>query len=768
MIRNSCHPEFEYKPYAVLTGLFHDAGKGTSFFQKYLQTGKRHGDLSDHALIAAHLFAHAISRFGADEDKSYGALLGFLAIAKHHGNFNHDIPSLISGYRDGLEKRNQTTLTRQLKALDLQGLSEFINHMVQEYGLPLDTVRFGPAGELPGEFLQTFWSISSFGQNSLTRLTREHPDFFQDLYYTCGLLWQADKIHTASRRSEVRQSPIPSDLVDTYLQDLIPENRFDEIRAEIHDQVLNAIDSHSLERLFTLTAPTGSGKTLTLLDAALTLKSRIQARRIIYCLPFTSVIEQNHAVFLDVLAQRFGRDNVLEDRLLKHHHLSEPVYQEQDAKPRELSPDGQALFVETWQSELVVTTFHQLLSSIFSARNRNIKRFPQLCRAVIILDEVQAIPVKYWEIVGRLLSSISRCFQSAVILATATKPLIFTPDMGARELLAGHEDYYRMLSRIQLVNRACSNGQPYQTPFSEFLEELAQKVTGEQNVLLVLNTKNAVKQAYDYFQENRTMPRENILLLSKSLTPEDRLAKIEAIRNRMNSGEKLLVVSTQLIEAGVDLSFDWVHRDLAPLDCIVQTAGRCNRHWREGKQGTVHLWYLFDDHKEKPYFFSRIYDPVLLDITLQTLAGFPEKILESQFLELSEAFFQLARARAAGSGSQVIEGLIKDMKFDELDDAFRLIEDYIPATTYFVVKDDRDRLLWDRYLELKNIDNALERKRTFQEFKRAFMEKTVDVYSRSRSEEHLVLPAYMDLGHYCEEYGLDETALSKGEGTLCL
>ncbi len=124
--------------------------------------------------------------------------------------------------------------------------------------------------------------------------------------------------------------------------------------------------------------------------------------------------------------------------------------------------------------------------------------------------------------------------------------------------------------------------------------------------------------------------------------------------------------------------------------------------------------------------------------------------------------------RAAGNQSDEIVERIRAMKFNELEAQFKLIEDEIPTTTYFVIKDDVDAELWDRYLDLKDIHSPIQRKRTFQEFKQTFMQKTVDVYCRNKSLENLILPAYMEKNQYSTEYGLHEELLTEGEGTLCL
>jgi CRISPR-associated endonuclease/helicase Cas3 len=768
LIKDNCLAGFCYAEYVFLAGLFHDAGKATIYFQDYLQTKKRQGNLSNHALLSALLYAYTILGYYPDKHQNYGALLGFLAIARHHGNFKQDIFSLLEGYREELENKNRTTFLQQLRGMDLEGFSRFINSLTRKYSLFLKPLRPESPEKIKEFLLEDFWSRSPFGKNSLKKLLRDRPCFFSDLYYSCGLLWQADKIHSATQRSRIDLQGLPGDLVSGYLQDLEKKSSLDQIRSEIRSTVIRNIQKNPDEQLFTLTAPTGSGKTLTLLDAALKQMSGNRAKRIIYCLPFTSVIEQNHAVFNDVLAKHYTDREIGQDLLLKHHHLTSPIYQEGESQEDELTPGGQELMVETWQSEIIVTTFHQLLYTVFTARNRNIKRFPQLSEAVIILDEVQAIPVKYWEVTGSILSEIASSLQSSIILATATKPLIFPPEKKALELLPEHEYYYGQLSRVRFVNRACAEAKPIETPFSSFLQEVVTNYEKDKNLLLVLDTKKAVKKAYKHLLESGIAPGENILLLSKALTPEDRLKRIRAIDKRMEDGEKLIVVSTQLIEAGVDLSFDLVHRDFAPLDCLVQTAGRCNRHADESGEGSVFLWYLYDDSKYRPFYFSSIYDSVLLEVTREALADFPAQIPESCWHELTMRYFRLARARAKGTESEMIREKIRKTEFNELEDLFKLIEDRTPTSTYFVIKNNEDQELWDKYLDLKNIEDPMQRRSEFKQFKPLFMQKTVDVYCRAKSEENVILPVYARMNQYSEEYGLDEESISKEGGTFCL
>jgi len=483
------------------------------------------------------------------------------------------------------------------------------------------------------------------------------------------------------------------------------------------------------EHFFTITAPTGSGKTLAVFNATLKLRSLLHELEgrlpaIIYCLPFTSVIEQNYAVYRDAL--NAAGVEVNSEILLKHHHLSDPIYSSYDT---EFDPDNSELFTESWQSEIVVTTFHQLLYSLFSGRNRNLKRCAALTDAIVIMDEVQAIPRKYWDAVRRMFQAAGEVLNTRFILMTATQPLLFNVDM-SRELLPGHERFFAALSRVQLVNRMEST-----TDLDEFFEKVSADIEAapELSRMCIINRKGikVFDRLFNMFR-SRLMDRP-IFALSTRLTPKDRKRRIDEITAALAQGVPCFILTTQLVEAGVDLSVDVVDRDLAPLDSIIQSAGRCNRHGGN-RNGIVNLWELTDGTQK---LWQRVYDPFLIDATRRVLSGLVT-VEEKDFLEIGKRYFK----EVYDYGEAIpVDTSLAEGKFGEVEKSFKLIEDDGMRQSWFILRDQDDWEVWARYQDVQEIDDRLERKKAFSHIKGDFLERIVQVRSRESSEVVLPLEA---------------------------
>jgi CRISPR-associated endonuclease/helicase Cas3 len=494
------------------------------------------------------------------------------------------------------------------------------------------------------------------------------------------------------------------------------------MRSKIAEEVLETWQKNISNSLFTFTAPTGSGKTLAILNAALKIREQIQIDknyllRIIYCLPFTAIIDQNYAVFEDVLKLSTKLSNIPDNLLLKHHHLTDSIFNTKDA---EYEKDGVGqLLIETWQSEIVVTTFYQLLYTLFSSKNANLKRAGQLAGSIILMDEVQAIPVKYWQAIRNVFQAMAETLNTKFVLLTATRPLIFEKDRSI-ELLPNHDSYFKSLSRVQLF---CKQNLPIN------LEEFSNKIIEQYQkdnkaTLIILNTKSAVKELYELLKEK--LPNVLILTLSTNFTPIDRKIRIRLIKRWLRQRKPCIVITTQLIEAGVDVSFSIVHRDFAPLDSIIQSAGRCNRN-NEKEQGEVYLWTLQNEYNKK--FHERIYDSTLTESTI-----FKDSIYqESDFLQLSEYYFEQINARFS---SEPVDEWLKEGNFEKIEEQFKLIEEK-PQRSLFIIKNQRDQQLWEEYREIyRNEESSpLKRKQEFQKIRKSLYERVIQVFGKPSQDE---------------------------------
>ncbi|WMJ15906.1 CRISPR-associated helicase Cas3' [Geobacillus proteiniphilus] len=364
--------------------------------------------------------------------------------------------------------------------------------------------------------------------------------------------------------------------------------------------VLKGLEDEQIrkEKFFTITAPTGIGKTLASLECALYLQQRIAelegyVPRIITAIPFINIIEQSRRDYEAV----FGKNA----QVLAHHRLADLSFSTEEGE--ELPLDQRLLLTEAWEADVVLTTFVQLCHSIFTNRNSPLRKFHKLAGSIVILDEVQTLPEKYMPLIGAVLRKMAEYYGTRFILMTATQPKLL--ELGDRllgqsfckpiELLPSHREYFASFTRTQLISRIerKRNAEDF---FSLFLDTRQP----HQSALVVMNTIRRSKEIYQLLkkaQSEGVLRNVEIFYLSTNIVPWQRSQVIEAVRERLadSKGNPVILVSTQAIEAGVDLDFDIGYRDLAPLESIIQTAGRVNRHGKKGELCPVYVMRLEED-----------------------------------------------------------------------------------------------------------------------------------------------------------------------------
>lgn len=706
---------------AFLTGLCHDVGKGTPFFQDYLlSVVKKRSALTSHAMSGAAFSWWLSGRLGLPLWVRMAVCIG---VTRHHGAlaFPTWLEPIIACQYDISENAQ---LLRQLKNLDLSGILEWLRKAIESENLWEESEFFSTDGITVEAIKQ---SVEDRESAKRSTLRKAFTCLEQSVAFLAGFgaVLNADKVHSATGATFERQA-LPVSLVSDYKAHKFNAavSEMNLRREAIAEEVKRTWLENSERELFTLTAPTGSGKTLTVMDAALALreqleKSRSAPARIIYCLPFTSVIDQNHEILRQIVSLSGLPDR--EDILLKHHHLSEGLFRTKDS---EYLPDGAGqLLTESWQSEIVVTTFHQLLHSLLSGRNQNLKRTAQLAGSIVIMDEVQAVPLRYWDTLRRVFGAVAAVLGTKFVLMTATRPLIFRPDDPAIcELLPNHVEHFRTLSRIELH---CRHHSP--VGLMEFTEKVVEMLGQDfRSTLIVLNRRKAVPVVFARLRE--AFPNVRVIALSTDFTPWDRRARIRLIRSLLRRNIPCILVSTQLVEAGVDVSFPVVHRDFAPLDSIIQAAGRCNRH-DSSEIGKVFLWEILEesDREKRTPLWSRVYDLPLIQVTKEVL-GEASSFAEAELLDLGNRYFERCRAR---EGQIAVDELLVEGNFAGIEDQFQLIPDGPPTSTFFVLKNASDEQLWTRYqtIEADTGLSPLERKRRFRAIRHRFYEHIIQVYA---------------------------------------
>lgn len=437
-----------------------------------------------------------------------------------------------------------------------------------------------------------------------------------------------------------------------------PSNPVDQIRAEVRQACRKAAPLDP--GLFSLTVPTGGGKTLSSLAFALDHAIRHGLDRIIYVIPFTSIIEQNAAEFRKVFTGRIdGPDPVLE------HHSAVSI---DDTDGRGES-SASRLSAENWDAPLVVTTSVQFYESLFARRTSRCRKLHNMARAVIILDEAQKIPVDYLNPCLAALRELTKTYGSSVVLCTATQPAIQKREdfkyglEGVREIIDDRPALYRSLKRVRVE------------PIGPRADvEVIDSMAEHRQSLSIVNTRG---HAYRLSQLAKTrLPADVVIHLSAAMCPAHRSAKLDEVRARLTVDAPIHVISTQLIEAGVDIDFPVVFRSMAGLDSVAQAAGRCNRHGRRPEGIT----YLFEsEHGDSEAFLRDTMQTARQIVGGGDAAPMFDDLLS---LEAVEKYFELyywsqsdRHDRKDILGEFKIGGKAPIFNFRAAADNFRLIED---------------------------------------------------------------------------------------------
>lgn len=484
---------------------------------------------------------------------------------------------------------------------------------------------------------------------------------------------------TADRMDAMRVKSIDS----AFIPDWKPKTfsavtPLDSWRSEVRRLCVEAADNMDMPGIYTLSLPTGSGKTLIGLEIAHNWAKKKGLSNIIYALPFISIVEQNAQVASEV----FGKENIQEDHSLAY------VTDDEAEEPR---PEKRMQsFFRYWHSPIVVTTLVQLWKAIFGSGANESMNFHRLSNSVVILDEPQAIRPQLWKEFGRVLDFLSKRLNVTFLLMTATKPHIAE----GKELAPSEAVYsrpYRTRQKCQFIAGVHEIGD-----LPLLLKDSIKRLC-EGSGLVVLNTKRSALRAYNMLKGilGQSAP---VLFLSRWMAPKHRKEVLERLISLEKNGQKRYLVSTQVVEAGVDLDFEWVFRDLGPLDSIIQVAGRCNRHFSMKEPGEVVIAELKDQEKNKS--FSRyVYDDVLLLASREILSKMP-LFDEQDTVEMVDEYFSL-----------ILEGLKSDPIWEDIE---RGLWDSLPElinernskeVPLYVELDDDLRGLLD---ELSNITRGFE------------------------------------------------------------
>ena len=532
--------------WGFLVGLWHDLGKFAPEWQTYL---------------ASKADAHAAEVSGKVDHSTAGAQHSVSA----HSLLGHLLAYPIAGHHSGL----------------LDGTS---NHACQAKRLQKD--------EIP-DFSTAPTEITSTKIPPIPPFLSKDRDRFSLSLFTrliFSALVDADFLATEAfmnerQASERNISPdgilkIISSLIDSRI-DTFPEPQSDDSvnqqRRSVVDDCRRAATQPS--GIFSLTVPTGGGKTLSSLSFALRHAIAQGQRRIIYVVPFTSIIEQNAEVIRQIIGH-LASPNF--EPLIEHHSALSP--EKESASSR--------LAAENWDAPIVITTAVQFYESFFAAKTSRCRKLHNIANAVVILDEAQSLPVDFLHPCLRLLEELAKNYHTSVVLCTATQPAInHDPEdfpiglKNCREIISDPQSLFAALKRVEVKS------------LGEMTDVgLVSKLAQSPQALCIVNRRKHAQELFQSLGED-----DGNYHLSALMCPQHRSGILMEIRERLDQRLPTRVISTQLIEAGVDIDFPVVFRALAGLDAIAQAAGRCNRHGRLSTNGTTYV-FRPEDQKAETYF----------------------------------------------------------------------------------------------------------------------------------------------------------------------
>jgi len=556
-------------------GLLHDIGKYSATFQHYLQHIAVTEDTEqlnslrgtvDHSTAGAQMIWRRLKPQGTREGVA-GEILALCVASHHSGLIDCITPCGADNFSRRMDKRGAESHYEEVCANADSSVSQ------QSESLLRDPQLAGGISNIITRICQTDTNetLRRFKIGLLTRFL-----------FSC--LIDADRTDTADSARPgstlLRQHGrfVPWPLLVTRLErelgQLSTSSSMDPLRKRVSDECMAA--SARPKGIYTLTVPTGGGKTLASLRFALSHAVKWGMSRVIYVSPYTSIIDQNAAVVRRIL-EPVGTE--FASVVLEHHSNLTPVTQTWKSK----------LLSENWDAPIVFTTAVQLLETLFGSGTRAVRRMHQMANAVLIFDEIQTLPIRCVHLFNNAVNFLVEQCGSSVVLCTATQPLLHRVDRskGAIRLNNGSEimpnvlDLFSTLRRHETYDRRKAGGWDHSEAAALAISEMERAGS----CLVVVNTKRDARSIY---RECKAAERAPVFHLSTAMCPAHRLAILDTIRLRLRERAPTICVSTQLIEAGVDISFGSAIRALAGLDSIAQTAGRCNRHG-EAEIGHVHV-----------------------------------------------------------------------------------------------------------------------------------------------------------------------------------
>lgn len=659
-------------------GILHDIGKYSNAFQKRIRG--ENDKIVDHSTAGAQL---CLEKEGYYQFMSY-------CIAGHHAG--------LPDYGNSVGTSNKRTLLgrKRKKIEDYQAYKKDIT-------IPnLTSIPFDAAKSENQDF-----SLSVFIRMIFSCLV--DADFLDTENFMK---------HGETSRDAGEEVRVLLDKLMTYVSAWLSNENVDTLNGRRSEILRSCLKQGKLGRgLFRLTVPTGGGKTIASLAFALRHAVKNHMERIIYVVPYTSIIEQNAEIFREIL----GEENVLED------HYNVDYDSTEELKSMQLAS-------ENWDKPVIVTTNVQFFESLFGNKSSKCRKLHNISNSIIIFDEAQMLPNDYLKPCTMMMEELLSRYKSSIVLCTATQPALtsfFSEEIESLELCPRMEEQFQYFERVSFKNIG-----------KVTTEDLLKRLEQEKQVLCIVNTK---KRAQTLYQE---IKGEGVYHLSTAMYPKHRRRVLQIVRKKIKEKQKCILIATSLVEAGVDLDFQSVYRQLAGVDSIIQAAGRCNREGKRKKEDSKVLIFSF---KEKEYIPGQRQQ---IDIT-ESLMAEGKDIFSLEGIE--EYFKRVYFFKGKNLDKKGIIDEFKNLEYNfaKVGKKFKLIEQN--TKTLFIHREETAEKLLQ---ELKNQGYTRARMRKVGQYCIQVYDREFELLQgagmlRPVDEEMKDFYELVDLEGYKEEIGLD-------------
>lgn len=668
----------------------HDFGKSSIYFQKKITQGLtnvKEKRLSEHGLISAFFgYFVAIKKF----DKRLASFV-FMAIRYHHLNLDNS---------EEMQKVKEEDIEKVLDIFEgikpnSAEMDKLYNHFLGIENIITQFEQFlnnnFPEEELEYQVMY-FWYKSDYENNDIF--------VFMLLF---SLLIYADKQDAIFRDKELfifDDLGVSSDKVELF-KDAYFKNRektpLDETREKIYKSLVEEFSKEEVNRkkLFFVKLPTGAGKTLLLYKFAMMIKEQKSHQKVFYLLPFITLIEQNASILKELL--EFMDINTSDNRIFLEKHSLSGEFELNSDDNDEYDIDKKQFLLDTLDSQFVVTSFHQLFYGVFKRKNALLKRFHQFVNSIILIDEVQLIPLEHMYVITQFLKFMSEIFNCKIIVASATFPNI------KKEILKDSHTF-KEIDEILTQNEINNFFNRYEIKIDiaevyceeSLYKKIDEKLETKRDLLFRVNTVNTANDIFEYLLNiDGEYQKSNIFLLTSAVAPRVRKCIIKKIKRNSEKGAKQIVIATQLIQAGVDISLEDGFEELAPLDLLVQSMGRRNRSAEKddiGRADIIKIARVINGREFEGYKIYNQYDIKQTTAILNKYQTLNEKDIYKYGL--------LDKYYNAQVDIQKIDKEFKKLNFKNIDDDFVLIKEAPLSFSFFMPLNKHAKLLWQQLVEL--------------------------------------------------------------------